>query len=408
MALGLVALVSFPTWARISHQQCSTVDLREPGESFYQVPQYDQGDSEYCWGFTGTQALTAILQRENQRREKPLPIDEVALSATAVLHEFSRSGKCQTYCDLFNHSIYLKSGCSLKDVSVRHGSEMFQPDLNLPILNRSCHKISSYTIKDFESEFQSILKKALVTESSSQRGKAKSHDRVLFESLRQRKAHSDPKRERNHWIGFSKLYAQGELRENEAVLLTVAPQCYEFKNGKINLSGSPSVRRLLSSIQQKPKCENVRIPEFNQAVQTLFQNGDNKCASPSKVKVMADQDLVKGVHQQLSGPHALPVPVDYCYTFLYEGEASGPKFPCQNRAGEPRMDHKSLIIGRRWNAEQRTCEFLLRNTLGKDCSSLHARFRPDCEKSQKSYGTSDIYIPEDLLSQVLHGYGSIK
>jgi hypothetical protein len=52
--------------------------------------------------------------------------------------------------------------------------------------------------------------------------------------------------------------------------------------------------------------------------------------------------------------------------------------------------HTSSIVGRRWNEEKRTCEYLIRNSYGSSCSSRYDRSY-DCQNGQLWLNESQIY-----------------
>lgn len=52
--------------------------------------------------------------------------------------------------------------------------------------------------------------------------------------------------------------------------------------------------------------------------------------------------------------------------------------------------HSSVVVGRRWNTESRSCDYLIRNSWGVDCSRYDTSLK--CEKGH-------IWVPKDLLKK---------
>lgn len=51
--------------------------------------------------------------------------------------------------------------------------------------------------------------------------------------------------------------------------------------------------------------------------------------------------------------------------------------------------HTSAIVGRRWNPEARACEYLIRNSYGKECNRYDPRY--ECKDGHQWLGESQIY-----------------
>jgi len=63
------------------------------------------------------------------------------------------------------------------------------------------------------------------------------------------------------------------------------------------------------------------------------------------------------------------------------------------------VDHVSSIVGRKWNSETKTCEYLLRNSWGETCTRYH--FSYQCEKGY-------VWIPKDTLLREVGAIDYIK
>lgn len=81
-----------------------------------------------------------------------------------------------------------------------------------------------------------------------------------------------------------------------------------------------------------------------------------------------------------------PAGIAFCSSILFRGPdyiGLKPHLPCKAETtahGRP-QDHAALVIGRRWNKERQTCQYLIRNSWGDFCQ----RLKDECKKDPNEY-----------------------
>ena len=95
-------------------------------------------------------------------------------------------------------------------------------------------------------------------------------------------------------------------------------------------------------------------------------------ALPSTESIGEVDRAMNALNQNLDlGTSALPMGLSYCANIL----TVGPHFHRKKHGCDP---HVSTLIGRRWNAARRTCEYLIKNSWGTSCHH-YAGSGNDCE-----------------------------
>jgi hypothetical protein len=106
------------------------------------------------------------------------------------------------------------------------------------------------------------------------------------------------------------------------------------------------------------------------------------------MRAAVDAELDKGLEQ------AYPLGISYCDKVLYDGRAFTPKDYDTEDCGR----HASLIIGRRPNPDPKfkdSCQYLIRNSWGKNCSSYHDDWTCEAEKGS-------VWVDADVLGRAIH------
>lgn len=102
---------------------------------------------------------------------------------------------------------------------------------------------------------------------------------------------------------------------------------------------------------------------------------------PDRFKATVNAELDRGLVK------AYPIGVAYCASIFDEGRA----FKSKDYGDAACRRHASLIIGRRRDPKDRNrCQFLIRNSWGRSCSSYHPDW--DCEASRGS-----VWVDADVL-----------
>jgi len=102
------------------------------------------------------------------------------------------------------------------------------------------------------------------------------------------------------------------------------------------------------------------------------------------------KDFVAKIDEQLSQNNI--VAIDYFSKFL---ETDFIKHPHTARDGM----HSSVVVGRRWNTNTNSCDYLIRNSWGSQCWSYQVR--QNCE-------AGNIWVPEDVLRYNMYAYIYLK
>lgn len=179
-------------------------------------------------------------------------------------------------------------------------------------------------------------------------------------------------------------------------MATFAPGCFDIKDGKDENSFTYLGRK---------------GPAFN-ACKSQDLYGD-KCIP---VKANTPLSYKKMLDEQLDKKNPQPAMIQYCWTFLVDGEKRRPeKFykgirtSCEKKAGDITSDHKSLIIGRR-KSKSGKCEFLLRNSWGNDCNSYASgtSMANSCWEELRINKAADIWVPSDILTNNMYGMSYLE
>ncbi len=99
-------------------------------------------------------------------------------------------------------------------------------------------------------------------------------------------------------------------------------------------------------------------------------------------------DALVDIDEQLNSSN--PISLNYDAAFIYKGSTKGSIY-----------NHYSTIVGRRVSKESNTCQYLIRNSWGPDCSIYPAPYDRQCEKG-------NIWVDEDILRQSIIGIKFLK
>jgi hypothetical protein len=158
-----------------------------------------------------------------------------------------------------------------------------------------------------------------------------------------------------------------QLHKNRANLtVTNLPFYFEFPNVGpaefVSLLQTKKLRTFYSNLR-KLACKNDRVPfDARWKVHMVFRN----------------KNIFQRVNEQLNLGRL--VAMDYDARILENRDHQGLKLS---------ELHTSSIVGRRWNKERNTCEYLIRDSHGVQCSRYDARY--ECEQGNVWLGESEIY-----------------
>lgn len=397
--------VNSSCWA-LSEQECSSVDLRAKGKSMYQAPNFNQAASLYCWNFAGTQLASAFINKENQARFN-LDTNKVILSPTVTLNQLLQEKEfCPTPCSVVDHVVKLQKGCAYTDVKVRMNQEIYTPDTGEKVRDIKCSMTPRASVSEVEDVLRGAMtelyKKPLTTKEFITKLAVEVESRRGIDStstsLRALQKYLRSKAERGG-VNMASIYN-----------LTVAPGCVDLTtsssaDGGSKFVGSEPLNQVLSSaVKHQPACYSFRSTQLNNELKREFPD----CPVLPSDHILEKGEYLRKINARFDSDQALPVAIDYCYTFLFDGEYTDSNRLCQFRSGRPATDHKSLLIGRRFNRDTQKCEFLLRDSEGNSCDHLHKNFKAGCEQELRVNKAADVWISESLLEKVVHGLSVIE
>jgi len=102
--------------------------------------------------------------------------------------------------------------------------------------------------------------------------------------------------------------------------------------------------------------------------------------------ISLNKDFIATINQQLSNNNI--VAIDYFSHFLLTNFLKDPYTPQDGL-------HASVLVGRRWNSQSNSCEYLIRNSWGNQCNSYEVK--QNCE-------AGNIWVPERVLRYNLYAY----
>ncbi len=390
----------------VSEHECSSVDLRTKGSSMYQAPNFDQSASLYCWNFAGTQLASALINRENQAKFN-FETSKVILSPTVTLNQvLQEKSFCPTPCTVVDKVVELQKGCAYTDVTVRANQAIYAPDTGQKVLEKNCAKEPRVAVTEVENTLHDTLaelyKQTLTTKEFT--------TKLAVEMEKNRGIDSTSQSLRSLQKYLRSKAAQGGVSMASLYNLTVAPRCVDLtKSSGVDVGarflGSDQLNQVLkSAVKRQPTCYSFRSEKLNKEIEKEFPD----CPKLSSDHLLEKGEYLQKINAVFDSGQLLPVAIDYCYTFLFDGEYTDSNRLCQFRSGKPATDHKSLLIGRRFNKEKRECEFLLRDSEGQSCGHLHRNFRQGCEQELKSNKAADVWISESMLEKVVHGLSVIE
>lgn len=186
----------------------------------------------------------------------------------------------------------------------------------------------------------------------------------------------------------------------------VAPRCHSYASDKNSFTGSADLNAHLENKSLDDfQCNEFRTPQFNETV----ENTHTDCPKLNSSQIVSKKELLNQIDKILNRNEGLPIGIDFCYGFLFDGKPStgDQKWLCKNSSSSMQTDHKSLIVARKKNPNTNQCEYLIRTHFGNDCSKLHESLRPRCEEEKKKFGAADIWVASETLEKVLHGISEI-
>ncbi len=350
----ILAMMGSTTWG-ISREKCNSVDLRQKGQSFFDMPVFNQGSSDYCWAFAGTQMVSALVRNTSQKNFG-ITKGFIALSPTVTMNNAIAGGlQCFTPCSLVQSVLQSRKGCAVEAVTFHDGKNQFHPDTGLLALR--------------------------ITEKNPPQDTAR-RQRALRELL-------DYKGSKNQ-LSFAFLYNA-----------TMAPTCLDLENRRSPFQGNAQINKLIDQAGKDPvSCTEYRAPIFQKVIES---DSRFECPNINSAQVINSNDLVLRINQAFDSKVKFPVAIDYCYSFLFDGDPAPRGQLCQKKDGPPVSDHKSVLVARRFNEETQKCEYLLRNSFGNDCNQLHSNFKKGCEDEKKKFNAADVWVASELLEKVVHG-----
>lgn len=394
--LTLSFLLVASTASAIPEKDCTAVDLRDPGKSMQGSPQFNQSSRDYCWAFAGTQLASSVVQKRNQKNFQ-YPAGQMILSPTVTMnHAIAEDIKCLTPCEIVNKVFKSKKGCSYQDVTVQSQETQFHPDTGLNVYSdHICDRGRSANVDQIEDDIKDIL------------ANAGSYPEAAIKLIAQNPKANMAQRQKKLLYFMSKRTSQKSLIMADLYNATVAPTCMDLEKENAPFVGSRNLNQVLSTFKENQiSCQSYRTQKFENSIRLEM---GKECPKLRNDKIQTEADLMKKINEMMSSNLNYPVAIDYCYAFLYDGEVTeGPQI-CNKKNGQLTTDHKSLVIGRRFNKDKNTCEFLLRDTRGKDnCSNLHPKWKPSCEEEFRKNKTADTWIPVGILEKAVHGLSIIK
>ena len=133
------------------------------------------------------------------------------------------------------------------------------------------------------------------------------------------------------------------------------------------------------------------MSSFEKIIQLKEKNcTDKKIINKLKMRsgMRSGADSLIDVDEQLNKSN--PVSLNYNAYFLLK-----------NSSSNEIANHYSSIVGRRHSSENNTCQYLIRNSWGADCSIYPAPYNEQCEEG-------NIWVDEDVLGDAILGIQFIK
>jgi hypothetical protein len=272
----------------------------------HQTPNFNQGSSDYCWAFAGTQLVTAALIKENSKRTGKEHDQDLVLSPTVTMNQALADGlNCNTPCGLVNKISETKRGCSVNDVTFFQGVSGYHPDTGEAINKRQCtnpsHKL---TISDVEPVMQGVFNSV----QSEYLTEKERYQQLASQMMDKNPGSKTFFRQRSLAKLLRHKSSQNDLSYAFLYNATLAPNCIDLGNRSEPFKGSKKINRSIAALQStNPTCDTYRTGEFQKA--TTEQLG-TECAQISEKNILSSKGLLNKINQVFDSNSGLPVVIE--------------------------------------------------------------------------------------------------
>jgi hypothetical protein len=185
-----------------------------------------------------------------------------------------------------------------------------------------------------------------------------------------------------------------------------------------NYEMDDSVDEVKGSVKLPIKKRDVASKRRDKVVESTLHNkcklikANFKAKCEKKYPETEEVTLTK-LHAHLNqNDPVIPLGVSFCHAFLtdFGGKYSGFVRAQQGSPGKMKLirlyekdcvKHTALLTGRRWNEKTNTCQFLIRNSLGPNCSIYLNEFKKDCDQG-------NLWINEDILKRNIYKFYEVR
>ncbi len=140
-----------------------------------------------------------------------------------------------------------------------------------------------------------------------------------------------------------------------------------------------------------------KVITHSQPNNIMYQLNEKRCEGkrltlqPDKYAVEENKgpkvDLIKSIHETLNKKN--PASIGYNVKFLKDERTEG--------------NHASIVVGRRYNQEANSCQFLIRNSWGSGCKNYAEPY-----SLQENCNDGHIWVPEETLHQNIYRVVNFK
>lgn len=381
MRFGLFLLIfSLPAMALFNPREqssCTSVDLRET--VYANKPPNHQGALGNCYAHTAQ----AILDAERYYNQDPnfqhtISVRDLGIGASLVANEYDYDGGRLPHVDNdYSGGTAFMAYNYAKAHGVCHSDELFNDigeDQFLVFLDQWRNELVHSLGSDGDMNLAETITDSLFGSSTKGNRLRSTQERVRSEMT--------------HFLGCStQLRGEilGEAVENLLDTFT-SDQWLEFARDS-----------LLALCEHHP-IDIGRIEE------------DLILSSPNERGVALGR-----MHLALMQRNPKPVSIIYCAKVLSDYSYSPRRHPSGNPASLDCSSHVSAVIGRRWNEDSQTCQFLIRNSYGSACMTRlnKQQFSQEEREVNPTYSNfwdcedGNVWINEEAIYNNISGYSYI-
>lgn len=332
-------------------EDCAEVRLDQPGKSFYQIPVRDQKFGT-CSVETTTQLMEAMARDQGYSAVTRFSSLELAIRVAESFGDFTPEdfvgyNTAEIIQKAFRLGLCTQSSVS-KSLRTQSLDEIKIQNLYSVFMERVQEIEKTRLAAHFDLDKRSQLRQRLNPVDNVDMGMNRKYYQLHINGMNQQAAQD-------------KLLVRDSVR-SEAGIQVSAVLDSKYKSRSRILSGLDSLKELFPiSCESNERVNLKNIYKVDTLTYVYGQGFVTYTAGSSSI--------VDRIESALHAKNALPIPIGYCAQPIIDGRGSDalPKDLRQNisQCGP----HASLIIGQRKNPETKRCEYLVRNSWGKDPES---------------------------------------